>query len=98
MQSASGAQESRSAVQPPSAQTPATQLSPVAQAVLQLPQCLSSLSKSKHLPPHSVKPLLHLHFLPRQRALLQPSLFLSHFLPTFLHPASTRDVPPRSND
>jgi hypothetical protein len=69
--------------------------------VLQLPQWFSSLSRSKHFPPHSVKPLLQRHspFLPPLHlAWSQQSLFLSHFLPTFLQAAATGGVSPTSSD
>jgi hypothetical protein len=71
------------------------QLSPASQAVLQAPQCLLSFLRflQTFAPLHLVKPDLQRHlprFPPLQRAQSQQSLFLSHFLPTFLQARASR--------
>ena len=79
-------------------QIPPLQGMPSGQAVLQLPQWFSSLSRFLHLLPHSFRPDLQRHlprFPPLQRAPSQQSLFLSHFLPTFLQ-ARADSGPPRA--
>jgi hypothetical protein len=74
------------------------QASPTAQALPQAPQLASSSSRDSHFPSpsQSPRPDLHRHlpFLPPLHlAPSQQSLFLSHFLPTFLQPAATSSPP-----
>jgi hypothetical protein len=57
-------------------------------ALLQAPQCRSSTSRSKHLPPHSSRPFLHRQFPFWHLAPVQQSLSRSQFCPTFLQAAA----------
>jgi hypothetical protein len=77
---------------PPSAQTPLSQDDPPGQVVLQLPQFLSSVFRLTQSLPHSRSPPLHLHFFPLQVVPLQQSLFLSHFLFSFLQARALSEI------